>query len=113
MKKGALIYSAIVAVLVCWALLFKVLHWPGGNIMSFAAAVLGVIAVVWMACTQNILGKGVSIFNAIVLVLTIVGLWFKVAHWPGANILLLACLAVLLPVAIIWSACNYLKRNKQ
>ncbi len=112
MKKGALIFSAIVAVIVCWALLFKVLHYPGGNVLSFAAAVLGLVAVVWGVCTQTFLGKGVAIYNAIVLVLTIVGLWFKVAHWPGGNVLVLGCLAILLPVGIIWSTCNYIKRNK-
>lgn len=115
MKKGFVIYSVIVAVLVCWSFLFKLMHWPGGNVMVFISAALSVIAVIWGACVHaklGKLGKGVVIYNAITLVLTIVGLWFKIAHWPGGFITCILCFSGLIPVAVIWSAISYMIRNK-
>lgn len=115
MKKGFVIYSVIIAVLVCWSFLFKLMHWPGGNMMVLISAVLGIIAVVWGACVHTKLGKlgkGVVIFNAITLVLTIIGLWFKVAHWPGGYVLCMLCLGILLPMSFIWTAVSYNKLNK-
>ena len=83
--------------------------------MALGAAVLSIIAIIWGSCAHlNLgkLGKGVIIFNAVVLILTIMGLWFKVAHWPGANVTCLLCLGILLPVSVIWTVVSYTKRNK-
>ena len=83
--------------------------------MALIACVLSVIAVIWGACVQYNLGKlakSVVVFNAVALILTFVGMWFKIAHWPGANIICLACFGVLLPVAVICTAVSYSKNNK-
>lgn len=115
MKKGFVIYSVIVAVLVCWSFLFKLFHWPGGSVMSLISAALGVVAAVWGAFVyvkSGKLCKGVVIFDALTLVLTIIGLWFKVAHWPGGNLVCLLSLGILLPVAFIWTAVSCTKCNK-
>ncbi|MBQ9418460.1 MAG: hypothetical protein IJU19_07785 [Bacteroidales bacterium] len=115
MKKGFIICSIATAVILCWAILFKGMHWTNGNLLSFCAALLSVISIVWGACVHlksDKLGKSVVIYNAIVLALSAVSIWFKVAHWPGGNALFMVCLGVLIPVSIIWTAINYMKRNK-
>ncbi|MBR6440471.1 MAG: hypothetical protein IKS44_00275 [Bacteroidales bacterium] len=115
MKKGFVIYSAVVALVMCISFLFKLMHWPGGTLMCFMSGLLGIIAVIWAACIQVRLGKvvkGAVIFNAIVLVLAIIGLWFKIAHWPGGSIICILCFSGLIPAAVIWSAISYLIRNK-
>lgn len=115
MKKGYGIYCSIVAVLVIWSFLFRLMHWVGGTSMCLISAILGTIAIVWGACVHYKLGKlskGVVIFNAIALVLTIIGIWLKIAHWPGANACCLLCLGILLPTASIWTAVSYNKRNQ-
>ena len=113
MKKGFLIYCTVVAVVLCWAAFFKFMHWPGAALMRLLETLLCLVAVIWGACIQNFLGKSVTIYNAIALSLTIVGLWFNAAHWPGATIILAVCFSILLPVGIIWSVANYIKRNSK
>ena len=113
MKKSFLIYIAVVAVVLCWAAFFKFMHWPGAALMRLLETLLCLVAVIWGACVQNFLSKGVAIYNAIVLALAIVGLWFNAAHWPGATIILAVCFSILLPVGIIWSVVNYIKRNSK
>lgn len=112
MKNSFLIYSAIVAVVLCWAVLFKLMHWPGAALVRLTEVVLCLVAVVWGASVQTMLGKGVTIYNAIVLVLTIVSWWFCVAHWPGGTIVLALCMSILLPVGIVWSVVSWLKQNQ-
>ncbi len=115
MKKGFTICSVIAAVLLCWAFLFKLVHWPGGTVMSFAAFVISIVAIIWGACEYTKLGKlgkGVVIYNVITFVLTFLGLWLIIAHWPGGHVMCMLCLGILLPVAIICTAVSYTKRNK-
>ena len=110
-----MICSIITGVILCWAVLFKLLHWPGGNVMIFGACVLAGISVILGAIAyfnSCKLSKCAIVFNAVVLALTFVGLWFKIAHWPGANTLCLLWLGILIPVAIIWTAISYSKMNK-
>ena len=112
MKKTFKIFCYIFAVVVCWAILFKLLHWPGGNMMCLIAAVLGIIASILGLCAylkDNQSGKGLVIFTALTVALSCIGLWFKVSHIPGANILSLICFGLFMPVAIIW---NIAKCNK-
>lgn len=114
MKKGFVIYSVIVAVVVCWALLFKLMHWPGGNVMALATCVLGFIAAIWGAidgCRSGKVNKGAVILSAVGGALLFLSLWLKIAHWPGGNVGLLLVLGLLLPVAIIWGTISYIKRN--
>ena len=83
--------------------------------MVLGTCILSIIAIVWGACVHSKLGKlskGVVIFNAVVLILTIIGLWFKMAHYPGGTVIFILCFSGLLPASVIWTAISYMKRNK-
>jgi hypothetical protein len=115
MKKVSMIFSIITGVIFCWTVLFKLMHWPGGNVMTFGACIFAVISTILGSIVyfkSGILSKCAIIFNAVVLVLTFAGIWFKTAHWPGGSILCMLCLGILVPVAIIWTAISYSKLNK-
>ena len=116
MKKGFVIYSLVVAVLACWSFLFLAMHWVGGIRLSLLTAVLGIIAAVWGACAcmkSCKCCKGLVIYNAIVMILAIAGLWFKIAHWPCGKELCIACFGVLIPIAIVWNAISCAKQKKE
>ena len=115
MKKGFVIYSALVAVMVCWSFLFMVMHWAGGVRMCLLTAALGLIAAVWGLCAYMKGGKyckGLIVYNAIVLILAIAGIWFSLAHWPFGKEICIACFGILIPIAIVWNTINYAKLNK-
>ena len=115
MKKASMICSIITSIILCWSVLFKLMHWPGGNVMIFGSCILAVISTILGAIAyfkSGILSKCAIIFDAIVLALTFAGLWFKIAHWPGGAILCMLCLGILVPVSIIWTAISYSKLNK-
>ncbi|MBL7963857.1 MAG: hypothetical protein JNM31_08425 [Flavobacteriales bacterium] len=73
-------------------ILFKVLHWPGANIILMTSTALTIVMLVillvrkpgpWTLHVQ----RPAMLFGSIVTALT--GMLFKVMHWPGANMLLL------------------------
>lgn len=49
--------------------------------------------------------NGKVLMAAISAIVALVGVWFFVSHWPGATIILIVGLGVLVPVAAIWWAC--------
>ena len=92
------------------------MHWVGGVRLSLLTAFLGIIATVWGACAYMKCGKcckGLVIYNAIVAILAIAGLWFKITHWPFGKELCIACFGVLIPIAIVWNTINCAKLKKE
>lgn len=115
MKKSSVVLNIVAAVVLCWAIMFKLMVWYGGNVMLMIALVLSVVATVCSACDlfkSGKLGKGIVVYNAIALILTFVGICFRAFHYPGGNLICILSMALLLPIAIVWSAVVYMKGSK-
>lgn len=83
--------------------IFKILHWPGANILfvigMFLMAVLFLplfFALRYKQAENENKHLLLSITGAIVGVLTALGIWFKMMHWPGATAMLYSSIAILL-----------------
>jgi hypothetical protein len=83
--------------------IFKILHWPGANILfvigMFLMAVLFLplfFALRYRQAENENKHLLLSITGAIVGVLTALGIWFKMVHWPGATAMLYSSIAILL-----------------
>ncbi len=57
--------------------------------------------------------NGKVVMAAISVIVSLVGLWFFLSHWPGATIILIVALGVLVPVASIWWACAKDSKNAE
>ena len=83
--------------------IFKILHWPGANILfvigMFLMAVLFLplfFALRYKQAENENKHLLLSIAGAVVGVLTALGIWFKMMHWPGASVMLYSSIAILL-----------------
>ncbi len=80
----------IIAVILIIGLLFKFMHWPGAGALLITS--LGVIAIALLeyaihnrksnSLTQNLI-------YPLLGVVYVMGMLFKIMHWPGANIMLI------------------------
>jgi len=86
-------------ILLGFAALFKIMHWPGAGIMIMLGGMI--LAFVFMPSAMVVLWKETRSKKRIFLyisafvsaMLFILGIMFKVQHWPGAGvILLLSCI---------------------
>lgn len=115
MKKSFVILRAITACLAGMAFTFKSCHWPGGTVMMFCAAVLiAVVAIMGAIEYPKIrrIGKGVSIFSALTVIVCTFGFVFWMMYWPGGAILRILGFGIMLPISAILSALSYTKHNK-
>lgn len=83
--------------------IFKIMHWPGANVMfvigMFLMAVLFLplfFALRYKQAESENKHLLLSIAGTIVGVLTALGIWFKMMHWPGAAVMLNSAIAILL-----------------
>jgi hypothetical protein len=83
--------------------IFKILHWPGANILfvigMFLMAALFLplfFALRYKQAENENKHLLLSIAGAVVGVLTALGIWFKMMHWPGASVMLYSSIAILL-----------------
>lgn len=77
-------------------ILFKTLHWPGANILVLASGVLAIVTMALLLVQRPgpwtiLLPRPAMLIGSVIAV--IIGWMFKVMHWPGANMLLLAGLS--------------------
>lgn len=103
MKKFLSVFCPIVACELSVALMFKILRLPSGNVQLLIAMVMAIIAsicvlVYLLRKPEHKLAKFVTAIATICLLLGVV---FKLFHWPGTGILLLVSLGLLIPVAAI------------
>ena len=103
MKKSMYILGFIAAVIWTTSLLFKLLHWPGTSILL----ILGVFTLVFVLLplialyfykkefSQFISYRLKYIFGFLGLGLFILGIFFRVLHWPGWPIILVVSFAVI------------------
>jgi len=90
MKKFILIFGVIIINVFVYGALFKVQHWPGGNILIILG--LGFFCLVFLplAFIQSYNGNGkkykqLYIAGFICSFITFIGAMFKIQHWPGAS----------------------------
>jgi hypothetical protein len=83
--------------------IFKIMHWPGANMLfvigMFLMDVLFLplfFALRYKQAENENKHLLLSISGAIVGVLTALGIWFKMMHWPGASFMLYSAIAILL-----------------
>ena len=107
--------ASVAIMLLIWALIFRLGMWPGGWVLLFLGFLLMIPVSIWggfLHGKDGKLGKAVSIFIGFVLAILACSLMFKIAHWPGGEIMLLLSLGVMIPVSSIWGCISYLKHNK-
>ncbi len=106
MRKTMITTGAISVVSMVLGSFFKIMHWPGANVMlllGIALASLVFLPLMFILKTKEanssrdkiVLGAGV-VFGILVSVSTL----FKVLHWPGANIMWFLSLGILFFVYI-------------
>jgi hypothetical protein len=87
---------------------FKIQHWPFAGIILSLAAMTGVflfipaLVVDMLRNEPDRSGKTVSVLFAVLLACYILGILFKVQHWPGSQILMITGLAGLFFVVLPW-----------
>ncbi len=107
--KTSVYYTGIAcSILMLVGCMFKIMHWPGANIMILLSVFLFCFAFLPMALMNSYKAqtdgkyKMLHIVAFIVFAFCMMGVLFKVLHWPGASIFLLIGLplpfVVFLPV---------------
>ncbi len=119
MKKIAYLSGGLSATALVLGALFKVQHWPGANVMLISGTLLMTFFFIpYFFYTQfteqtEKKGKVISTLGLITAVLMATGAFFKLMHWPGATILIIAFtffFLIFLPLYIINGARNPLTR---
>ncbi len=80
---------------------FRICHWPFFQVLIRIASILGLISAIWAMCVRKKLAgdsNGKVVMAAISVIASLVGFWFFISHWPGATIILIVALGVLVPV---------------
>ena len=116
MKKTAFpIYAAVTVVLTSVGLLFKVAHYPGADILCIISFILTLVGAGWTGAffhKKECFSKAFSAFACFAIVCLAWALLFKLGNWPGAGLMVLISLGVLIPITAIWGCISYLKHNK-
>ena len=101
MKK---VISISTILIVIFASIFRILHWPGSNELVIIGN--GLLLPIWL--TMNLIqdfksgnSKFLSILSFASSFTFIVGLLFKMMHWPSANELLIVSLFIVFPLFAI------------
>jgi hypothetical protein len=108
MKKSMIVSGAISAVAFIVGSFFKVMHWPGAAVLlTLAMVTIGLVFLPLLALLKTREGgttrdKIVLVIGALIGMLFFMSSLFKVMHWPGANVMLIATMSlsmfVLIPV---------------
>ena len=70
---------------------------------------LGVVAALWAICGLKQFekaGKTAVVVAAMAALLFFVGMFFHMMHLPGASIMLIVSMGVLIPLSAFWLACG-------
>lgn len=102
MKKVMIVSGTISAAFLSLGLLLKFMHWPGASmgiilgigLLSFVF--LPLMFVLKIKEKQQVKDKFTIATGAIAGILISLGILFKVMHWPGANVMMNASIAILL-----------------
>jgi hypothetical protein len=117
MKKSIYYTGIASAMLMLFGCMFKIVHWPGANIMLVLSVFLFCFYFFPVALMANYKSqetpkhKSLHIITFIVFFICVMGVLFKVLHWPGAGIFLIIGLP--LPFVLFLPAYLYSTRNEK
>jgi hypothetical protein len=116
MKKSIYYLGIACANLMLFGSLFKIQHWPGASVMLVLAVFLFCFAFLPMALMNSYTEGGqkhktLHIVTFIVFFISMMGVIFKVQHWPGAGALL--PFGITLPFILFLPVYLYQTRNEK
>ncbi len=117
MKKSVYISGIISIITMMLGCMFKVMHWPGASILLVSSVFLFSFIFLPLGLKNNYdlmpfkKYKTLHIISFIVFFICIMGVLFKVMHWPGASVFLL--LGILLPFVLFFPAYLYYTRDEE
>jgi hypothetical protein len=106
MKKSMFISGAISASLITLGILFKFMHWPGaGVILVFGISLFSLIFLPLLFTTKlkekkSLQDKSILGAGSIIAILISMAILFKIMHWPGANMMGVVSLLIMLIIYI-------------
>jgi len=108
-KKLILFISAFIAgVAFILGMLFKIQHWPGANIAVLAGLVTGAILFVPSLLIQLLSDNEkkhkriVYVIGALSVLIYVTGFWFRILHWPMADMFIMLGAFILFFIAFPW-----------
>jgi hypothetical protein len=117
MKKSVYIPGIASTTLMLFGCMFKIMHWPGASIMLILSVFLFCFYFLPVALIANYKTqetpkhKALHIITFVVFFICVMGVLFKVMHWPGAGIFLMVGLP--LPFVLFLPAYLYSTRNEK
>src|ERR1700678_632380 len=97
-------------ILLLAAMLLKTMHLPGGTLISWIMIICQVISIVWLMSMSLKFKYPVLLFLA-GFILFLMGLAFKIMHWPNAQFIITSMLIVQMS-AVIWLIVVILRHEK-
>jgi hypothetical protein len=117
MKKSIYFPGIVCTTLMLFGCMFKIMHWPGANIMLILSVFLFCFYFLPVALIANYKGqespknRSLHIVTFVVFFICVMGVLFKVMHWPGAGMLLIISLP--LPFVLFLPVYLYSTRNEK
>ncbi len=117
MKKSVYIAGISCAILILFGCIFKIMHWPGASVMIISSVSLFCFWFLPSALMNSYETmplkkmKTLHIVSFVVFSVCMMGVLFKVMHWPGASVLLL--LGILLPFIVFLPVYLYHTREEE
>ena len=107
MKKTAIIFGTIGAIIFLLGVLFKFLHWPGAGFLLIWGTIINCIIVMPIIAifTRSMESpkKKLYFFGALSTIVWMAGGLFKILHWPASAILLTIGTASLIVFVILFA----------
>lgn len=117
MKKSVYYTGITSTILMLFGCMFKIMHWPGANVMIMLSVFLFCFYFLPVALIVNYKSqeppkhRSLHIITFFVFFISVMGVLFKVLHWPGANSFLITGLP--LPFILFLPAYLYSTRNEK
>jgi len=115
MKKSVYLTGITCTILMLLGCMFKIMHWPGASIMLILSVFLFCFYFLPVALVSSYKSqedgkyKNMHIITYIVFSICVMGVLFKVMHWPGASIFLMVGLP--LPFVLFLPAYLYYTKD--
>lgn len=120
MKKVLTVIGYLSAILILFATLFKLMHWPGASFMIIVGMsfllmfFIPLFFINRMIENKNIWNILSSAIGFISLEITFAGIMFKIMHWPGASFMLIAGATILaVPAMGLYMAYQLIENGKK
>ncbi len=100
MKKTMIVAGAISVITLAFGSLFKVMHWPGANVLLLSGIVffsllfLPILFLLKVKEVKTTRDKAVIALSSVVGILFCIATLFTFMHWPGANVMRLLSIGI-------------------